>query len=398
MVIVTIGDAELLWGINDGISDPIDVGVVVLRVTEGDSVGESVAVGTIAVDGGRVSIGAAVVEGAMAGWFVFGEEGVGCVEETGEVPIGDFVALLGVRDGKSDGMRVVVVTEGVCVSTVGCIVGADGRILSLGPAIGESVGETGEVPSGEFVALFGLRDGKSDGMRVSLVSEEGKGVCAPTVGCIVGPDGRIVPLGPAIGESVGADGGILAFGARSGKMVGENVGIVALGTKMGEAVGPSDGIAALGPEIGISVGAVDGMIALGIDIGETVGVDGELILGSIVGILGPNSDGSMVWSMNGAILEGDGEIDDKFGGIDGRILATGDNIGALLGMPGKALPSARIESRMYTIPLQPSIFEAKTVALLNLTGSIVTVTELPGSNVSRSPATMLSSKCNPGST
>ena len=383
LIIVTVGADELLWGITDGISDPIDVGEVVISVDDGNWVGEFVAEGTMSVDGCKVSIGTVVAGGNMVGWFVFEEEVVGGEEEIGEVPSGEVVALLGVTDGKSDGIKVSVVADGVGVSVLtvgcivdgmkvpavtegegasvppaGCIVGIDGGTLPLGPAIGESVGETGEVPRGEFVILVGV--GKSDGIKVS-VETEGDGVAVPTVGCIVGT--RTLPLGPAIGEPVGDNGGMLPFGAGSGKAVGVKGSIVALGADMGEAVG----------------------------------ADGEPILGKIVGRLRPESDGVIDSSINGAILEGDGGIDNKIGDMAGRILVTGATTGAILGMPGTVWPGTRTESRICTIPLQPSVFVARTVALSNLTGSIVTVTERPGSKVSRSPATAFATKCNPGS-
>jgi hypothetical protein len=107
-----------------------------------------------------------------------------------------------------------------------------------------------------------------------------------------------------------------------------------------------------------------------------------MLLGNIDGRI-DDPDGVMVSSIIGAIVDGDVAIGDKIGTKDGRILTTGDIAGALLGMFGTALPGMRTESRICTIPLQPSIFVAKTVALSNRTGSIETVTEFPTSKVSR---------------
>ena len=68
-------------------------------------VGIVVAAGARNVDGVKVSIGKTVIEGAMA--------------------VGDIVAVIGVRDGKSDGMEVFV--------TVGTLVGTapDGGIVAM---------------------------------------------------------------------------------------------------------------------------------------------------------------------------------------------------------------------------------------------------------------------------
>ena len=198
------------------------------------------------------------------------------------------------------------------------------------------------------------------------------------VGCIVTDEGAMVALRTGTGEAAGSDGEL----------------VVVPGAELGEAAGAGDNkIGALDSDKGVGTGG--GIIAPGIDAGESVGADSEMLLGNIVGRTS-NNDGAMVSSING-VIDGDGAAGDRIGTENGRILTTGASTGLLLGKLGTAFPGARTESKICTIPLQPSIFVATTVALSNLTGPIVTTTEVPSSRVSKAPALIFSTKCNPGS-
>ena len=288
-----------------------------------------------------------------------------------------------------DGSGVAVPTDGW---RVGDVPDGDGSGVAV-PTIGRTVGTA---PDGDGSGVSVPTAGRTVG---TAPVGDGSGVFVPTIGWTVGAAGGMLPIGTDIGESTGTEAGTVVPGSEFGKAVGVGVGTGtgALGASMGVAVSPCGEILVLGPGIGWRAGAEDGVFGLGTDTGDTVCADGELFTGRAVGASVPDSDGINVSSMNGERLEGDGEIDNKIGAIDGRILTTGEFTGTLLGKAGTVVPGARTESSIWTIPLQPSIFVAKTVALSNLTGSIETVTESPASKVSSSPATIFSTKCNPGS-